>query len=127
MTTKGVRITAPSAKTSNKLFELDIQLSEIIKIIVHFSKNLQLVFVYTKPSCAQYIRNCLEMEGDGKDKSKIFKKFKRLMLIVIYSFFSQLRTIIQSVATSFTKGSFCWSIISRMSVKARYAQYSQNQ
>jgi hypothetical protein len=34
---------------------LDIQHSEIVKLVAHFSKQLSVMFLYTKPNCARYI------------------------------------------------------------------------
>lgn len=49
------------------MVNIDIQMSEIVKIITHFSKPLQLIFVYTKPSCATYIRSALEMAANDRE------------------------------------------------------------
>lgn len=49
---------------------LNIQHSEIIKIVTHFSKQLHIIFLYTKPSCARYIVEQLQMTLEG-DKCKL--------------------------------------------------------
>jgi sentrin-specific protease 7 len=61
ITSKGIRIIAPSVKDKNDKVILDIQHSEIVKMITHFSKQLQIIFLYTKPSCARYIVEQLSM------------------------------------------------------------------
>lgn len=40
---------------------LNIQQSEIVKMVVHFSKQLHIIFLYTKPSCARYVSFLNEM------------------------------------------------------------------
>ncbi|KAL1396673.1 hypothetical protein pipiens_010360 [Culex pipiens pipiens] len=40
---------------------LDLQLSEVFKAVVHFSTALNVIFLYTLPSCGFYIRESLEM------------------------------------------------------------------
>jgi hypothetical protein len=61
VTSKGIRIIAPSVKNMKELTVLNIQHSEIIKFVMHFTKQLQIIFIYTKPSCAKYIVNSLQM------------------------------------------------------------------
>lgn len=70
ITTKGVRIVAPSLKTPKDLIVLDIQHSEIVKVVVHFSKQLHIIFLYTKPSCARYIAEQLHLT-QVNDKCKL--------------------------------------------------------
>lgn len=60
ITTKGIKIVAPSLR-SCKDVTLNIQHSEIVKVVVHFSKQLHIIFLYTKPSCARYIVEQLQM------------------------------------------------------------------
>lgn len=57
-------------KSSGVYRELDIQMSEIVKVIYHSLNSLHVVFLYTKPSCGKYVRSKLDMTGDGKDKSE---------------------------------------------------------
>lgn len=61
VTNKGIRIVAPSVKDKNDKIVLDLQHSEIVKMITHFSKQLQIIFIYTKPSCARYVVEQLSM------------------------------------------------------------------
>jgi hypothetical protein len=61
MTCKGIKIVAPNVKNPKELVALNIMHSEIIKIVIHFSKQLHIIFVYTKPSCARYITSELQM------------------------------------------------------------------
>lgn len=69
LTCKGIKIVAPSHKNPKELVTLNIMHSEIIKLVVHFSKQLHIVFIYTKPSCARYIASELHM-GTATDKSE---------------------------------------------------------
>lgn len=62
VTNKGLRIIAPSVQNAKENIILDIQHTEIVKLITHFSKQLQIIFVYTKPSCARYIVEQLSMK-----------------------------------------------------------------
>lgn len=68
ITSKGIKIVAPSLKDPNDLVVLNIQNSEIIKVIGHFSKNLHIIFLYTKPSCVRYINVQLQMTQNGKSE-----------------------------------------------------------
>lgn len=61
MSSRGVRIIAPNVKRSTEKCILDLQLHEIVKAVVHFSKALNVIFLYTLPSCGFYIRESLEM------------------------------------------------------------------
>lgn len=70
MSSRGVRIIAPNVKRTNEKCILDLQLDEIVKAVVHFSKALNVVFLYTLPSCGAFIRESLEM-GLPEDKRKL--------------------------------------------------------
>lgn len=75
ITNKGIRIAAPSVKNVKDTVILDLQHSEIVKLIVHFSKQLQIIFLYTKPSCARYIIEQLSMTL-ANDRCKSQKSLK---------------------------------------------------
>lgn len=76
ITSKGIRIVAPSVTNNKDFIVLDIQNSEVVKLITHFSKQLQIIFIYTKPSCARYIVEQLSMTlANDKCKMKIFSSF----------------------------------------------------
>lgn len=47
---------------------VDIQFSEIVKMVVHFSKTLSVAFIYVLPSCSRYIREILDMSASGNNK-----------------------------------------------------------
>jgi hypothetical protein len=64
---------APELK-SKELKTLNIQNSEIIKVVIHSSKQLHIIFLYTKPSCARYIAEQLQM-SQTNEKCKIVKLF----------------------------------------------------
>lgn len=61
MSSRGVRIIAPNVKRPAEKCILDLQLYEVVKAVVHFSKALNVIFLYTLPSCGFYIRESLEM------------------------------------------------------------------
>ncbi|KAL1378285.1 hypothetical protein pipiens_015681 [Culex pipiens pipiens] len=61
MSSRGVRIIAPNVKRPAEKCILDLQLHEVVKAVVHFSKALNVIFLYTLPSCGFYIRESLEM------------------------------------------------------------------
>lgn len=61
MSSRGVRIIAPNVKRPAEKCILDLQLHEIVKAVVHFSKPLNVIFLYTLPSCGVHIRDSLEM------------------------------------------------------------------
>ncbi|XP_059614832.1 uncharacterized protein LOC132260612 [Phlebotomus argentipes] len=65
LSSRGVRIIAPSVKNPKENIILDVQIKEIVKIIAHFPKKLPILFIYTTPSCAQYIRNSLDMASNA--------------------------------------------------------------
>jgi hypothetical protein len=87
MTTKGIRIVAPSVKNPKDISILNIQHSEIIKVVTHFSKQLHIIFLYTKPSCARYIAEQLSMTLVN-DKCKFFFDSISYLILTNFSFSS---------------------------------------
>ncbi|KAG5678957.1 hypothetical protein PVAND_008575 [Polypedilum vanderplanki] len=77
ITSKGIRIVAPSVKNVKDITVLNIQHSEIIKFVTHFSKQLSIVFVYTKPSCGKYIVDQLNM-SQITDKSPYYAPLSKI-------------------------------------------------
>ena len=67
ITSKGIKIVASFEKNPKELIILDIQHSEIVRVVTDFTK---LVFLYTKPSCANYICERLQMTENSSDKCK---------------------------------------------------------
>ncbi|GAB0091221.1 hypothetical protein DMENIID0001_060350 [Sergentomyia squamirostris] len=61
----GVRIIAPNVKNTKENVILDLQIREILKIVAHFEKPLPILFIYTTPACAEYIRTCLDMASNA--------------------------------------------------------------
>lgn len=76
MSSRGVRIIAPNVKRNTEKCILDMQLHEIVKAVVHFSKALNVIFLYTLPSCGFYIRESLEM-GLPEDSLPYFNPVSR--------------------------------------------------
>ncbi|EAT47498.1 AAEL001372-PB [Aedes aegypti] len=76
VSSRGVRIIAPNVKRTNEKCILDLQLQEIVKAVVHFSKALNVMFLYTLPSCGAFIRESLEM-GLPEDKLPYFNPVSR--------------------------------------------------
>lgn len=60
-TTKGVRVIAPNFKNPEETTILDIQTREVIKVVLHFSKQVSLVCIYLIGSCFSYIRESLDL------------------------------------------------------------------
>ncbi|XP_063701082.1 uncharacterized protein LOC134831309 [Culicoides brevitarsis] len=58
---RGCRLVAPSVKRPQELVILNIQLSEVVKLLYCFDKRLSVIFIYTLPSCGSYVRESLEM------------------------------------------------------------------
>lgn len=65
VTSKGIRIYAPSVKHPDEKTVLDIQKSEIVKIVSHFSRK-SLISLYVLNTCSRYVRENLEMTKDSK-------------------------------------------------------------
>lgn len=61
MSEKGIQITAPSVKTSENSVVLNIRKRQIVKILYNINKAFSVLFMYTMPSCAAYVRESLEM------------------------------------------------------------------
>ena len=74
ITTKGIRIVAPSIGNKENVV-IHIQNSEIVKVVLHCSKQLHIIFLYTKPSCARFIAGELQMTQttDNGELSKLFE------------------------------------------------------
>lgn len=49
---------------------------EIVKIIAHFSKSLNILFIYTLPTCGIYIRENLEMKSKSSDSKWTMFSFR---------------------------------------------------
>lgn len=68
LTPKGIQISAPGR---DGLVKLNIQKSEIMKCLTHFSDDLNIIFLYCMPSCGIYVNNSLKVK-DGDDQCKLF-------------------------------------------------------
>lgn len=64
ISSKGIKIIAPTLKDESKDVALQIQLKELVRILVHFGKGLPVIFVYTMSRCGAYIRKTLDMIDD---------------------------------------------------------------
>ncbi|KAL7051210.1 hypothetical protein ACKWTF_004382 [Chironomus riparius] len=76
ITSKGIKIVAPTVKDVNDITVLNIQNSEIVKLVIHFSKQLSIIIVYTKPSCGRFIVEQLQMT-QVNDKSPYYAPLSR--------------------------------------------------
>lgn len=65
---RGCRIVAPSVKRADELVVLNIQLSEIVKLLYCFDKRLTVIFMFVLPSCAAYVRESLEMSANNQEE-----------------------------------------------------------
>ncbi|KAL0266315.1 UNVERIFIED_CONTAM: hypothetical protein PYX00_008899 [Menopon gallinae] len=61
LSTKGVRFVVPSLK--NEIVTILIPSAEILKILVHFGKQMSIVFIYASPKMGFRIRSQLGMES----------------------------------------------------------------
>ena len=75
---------APTVKDVNDITVLNIQNSEIVKLVIHFSKQLSIIILYTKPSCGRFIVEQLQMtQVNDKCKAQHYL-FYLIILILIY-------------------------------------------
>ncbi|CAH0749698.1 unnamed protein product [Diatraea saccharalis] len=84
ISSKGIKIVAPSLKNETKDVALQIQLKEVVRMLVHFGKGLPVIFLYTMSKCGAYIRRVLDMSEDSgpyyNPMSKI-DPYKRITLL----------------------------------------------
>lgn len=67
ITSKGIRLVAPNCKHPLEKTVLNIQKSEILKIICNFENKCILV-LYVLNTCGKYIRDSLEMSSEDEGK-----------------------------------------------------------
>lgn len=65
ISSKGIKIVAPSLKNESREVALQIQLKEVVRILVHFGKGLPVIFLYTMSKCGGYIRKVLDMSEES--------------------------------------------------------------
>lgn len=65
ISSKGIKIVAPSLKNESKDVALQIQLKEVVKLLVHFGKGMPVIFLYTMSKCGIYIRKALDMTEES--------------------------------------------------------------
>lgn len=68
ITEKGLRIVAPSTRHPTEKHSLNIQKSEIVKIVCQFGPKKSTLIVYVLNTCGKYIRERLEMTLEGESK-----------------------------------------------------------
>lgn len=56
----GMKFNVPHVQDKSRV-QLNLQSREIMKFIVHYEKNLPVIFLYTTPGCGRYIRRALGM------------------------------------------------------------------
>ncbi|XP_055373221.1 uncharacterized protein LOC129606736 [Condylostylus longicornis] len=103
ITSKGVRVIAPSCSNPEDNICLDIMHQEIVKVIAHLSKNLAVLFLYTLPRCGAYIRESLDMKAKNAlsetpyynptDRAEPYKR----IVIQIENLHEESRSIIRSI------------------------------
>ncbi|KAG7299477.1 hypothetical protein JYU34_016438 [Plutella xylostella] len=84
ISSKGIKIVAPSLKDESRDVALQIQLKEVVRILVHFGKGLPVIFLYTMSKCGVYIRKALEMTDESGPYYNPISKidpFKRITLL----------------------------------------------
>lgn len=67
---------APNVKRPTEFVSLDLQMNEMKKVLTHFSKGLNVIFLYTNISGGAYVRKHLEMDPSS-DKRKFRKEGKK--------------------------------------------------
>lgn len=65
LTIKGIRIVAPNIKKTSEKVVLNIQRSEVVKILYNFIAPCALI-IYVKNSCSRYVREQIGMLKDNK-------------------------------------------------------------
>lgn len=65
-TSKGLRLMAPNCKHPTEKVVLNIQKSEIVKVLCNFSQKSVLV-LYVLNTCGKYIRECLGMSLESPE------------------------------------------------------------
>lgn len=65
ISSKGIKIVAPSLKDETKEIALQIQIREVVRLLVHFGKGLPVIFLYTMSICGNYIRKSLDMSDES--------------------------------------------------------------
>ncbi|XP_026473578.1 sentrin-specific protease 6-like [Ctenocephalides felis] len=84
-TPKGICIEAPVINDSLAKEVLHIEHREIVKILIHFGDISPVIFIYTLPSCARYVRKKLCMTNPGSgiyfDSCASEEIYKRIALL----------------------------------------------
>lgn len=72
ITSKGVRIVAPSVKRPHEKVPLDVQKDEVVKVVACFKAQPQqtVIFLYVLNSCGAYVRDSLDMLRTIQDNCK---------------------------------------------------------
>ncbi|XP_014363724.2 uncharacterized protein LOC106715044 isoform X1 [Papilio machaon] len=84
ISSKGIKIVAPSLKNESREVALQIQLKEIVRILVHFGKGLPVIFLYTMSKCGAYVRKALDMiddTGPYYNPMSVVDPYKRITLL----------------------------------------------
>ncbi|VVC99428.1 unnamed protein product [Leptidea sinapis] len=84
LSSRGIKIVAPSLKNESQEVALQIQLKEIVRVLGHFGKGLPVIFLYTMSKCGAYIRKTLDMVEDAGpyyDPMSKVDPYKRITLL----------------------------------------------
>ncbi|XP_047986051.1 LOW QUALITY PROTEIN: uncharacterized protein LOC125226181 [Leguminivora glycinivorella] len=65
ISSKGVKIVAPSLKDESRDVALQIPLKDVVRLLAHFSKGVPVIFLYTVNKCGFYIRKTLDMVDES--------------------------------------------------------------
>lgn len=71
-TSKGLRLVAPHVKHPNEKIVMNIQKSEIVKVVCNFAQKSVLI-IYVLNTCGKYVRESLEMSSDDQGKYLCFQ------------------------------------------------------
>ena len=61
VTEKGVQIKVPSITNPDEVITLNIVMKDVLKVLIHFGKQMPLLFLYISPSACQKTRKLLKM------------------------------------------------------------------
>lgn len=98
----GMRIIAPNTKRETENVILDIQKSEIVKIVCHFGNSFAVLLIWTTRGCGLFVRDSLEMVRSSDlyfDPSSISAYNKKIILQMDY-ISEEAKTTIKSIFTN---------------------------
>ncbi|XP_037905145.1 protein split ends isoform X3 [Hermetia illucens] len=134
LSSKGIKIIAPSCKNPVDAVVLNIQMREIVKIIAHFSKSLNILFIYTLPTCGIYIRENLEMKSKSSDtpyynptdRAEPYKRIVLQMDVISEEAKTVIRSIFAKTMLEEVQCTEANELLVRSCLKDKYIKQDQN-